>query len=210
MGWFGRREGGFTLLELMGVLAILAVVVAVVVLALVGFKGRGGEESYNTDKDTLQTAVSAFYADKHSYDPSGGWNEASGFAPDSNFPTRNGSFSDLYPGDVVNVGGQKVYLLMKSSDDSLADAGDVINAAIWMGLLVNAPGSGINPDSKDNSSPLAGELGPYLNEVPKSCSTYNSYMGKGTYTWIVGKDGKVYGVFVKECVWHVGYSGAYP
>jgi hypothetical protein len=83
-----------------------------------------------------------------------------------------------------------------------------------MGLLVNQPGSGSGiapvPDTKDNSAPLFGENGLYLMEVPESCSAYNSSSGKGTYTWIVGRDGKVYGVFEVCCVWYVGYSGKYP
>jgi type II secretory pathway pseudopilin PulG len=201
------------MLELLVVIAILVVLVAAVVVSLLGFKGRGSQSTYSTDGSTLQTAVSAFYSDKHAYDPVKGWNEASGRA-DFSFPTRNGRSSSLYLGDAVNVNGQSVYLLMNASNDSLANADDVIKAAIWMGLLVNGPGSGtgIAPvaDTKDNSAPLAGENGPYLNEVPKSCSTYNSLLGKGTYTWIVGKDGRVYGVFVKDCIWYQGYSGAYP
>jgi prepilin-type N-terminal cleavage/methylation domain-containing protein len=213
MGCFKRQERGFTMLELLIVIAILVVVVAAVVVSLVGFKGRGSESSYSLDGSTLQTVVSAFYSTKHSYHPVNGWNEP-GSSADFHFPTRNGRSSSLYSGDAVNVNGQMVYLLMNADTDSLANADDVIKAAIWMGLLVNGPGSGtgIAPvaDTKDNSAPLAGENGPYLNEVPKSCSTYNSLLGKGTYTWIVGKDGRVHGVFVKDCIWYQGYNGAYP
>jgi len=215
MGWLRWRERGFTLLELMGVLAILVVLVVAVVIAVAGFSGRGGRESYDADAGTIQMAVATFYTDKRLYDPLKGWNEPRSTAsPDYYFPTQTGHFSDIYAGDAVYVDGQSVYWLMEANDGSLADAEDIYNAAIWFGLMVNAPGSGTGvapmPDTRENSAPLAGEGGLYLTGVPQSCSIYNYPKAKGSYTWIVGKDGKIYGAFQVDCVWYAGFSGSYP
>ena len=51
MGRLWRRQHGFTLLELMGVLAILMVLVVAVVISLVGFSGRRrqGELQYRRE-----------------------------------------------------------------------------------------------------------------------------------------------------------------
>ena len=196
--------------------AILGILVAVVVVSVVGFMGRGAETGYNGDEHNLKTAVAAFVADKHVRDDVNGWNEAdSTDPPDFKFPTLNGSYSALYTGDAVEVGGQNVHILMKAADTP-AETTDVEKAAIWMGLLVNEPGSGVNPDDKDTSAPLAEEHGLYINEVPESCSLHNSSKGKGTYTWIVGSGGSIYGLFPFDGdgdganEWYIGFSGSYP
>jgi hypothetical protein len=116
------------------------------------------------------------------------------------------------------MGKYKVNVVMNGSDIATTD--DIKAAAIWMGLLVNGPGdgTGISPvlDTMDNSAPLAGEHGPYLNPLPKSCSKYNSSTGTGTITWIVGAYSRIYGVFssdensdgIEE--WYAGFGGRYP
>ena len=197
--------------------AILGILVAVVVVSVVGMMGRGGKSGYDGDVHNLKTTVAAFYGDKHVYDSrvNYGWNEAGSTAtPDLKFPTRSGTYSDLYAGDAVEIGGERVHILMEASDNSVAEPEDVVEAAIWMGLLVNERGTGTGKfpvlDTKDNSAPLAEEEGQYITEVPESCSIYNSSAGKGTYTWIVGNAGVVCGVFQDGATWYIGFSGAYP
>jgi len=201
------------MVELLLVLGILGVLAAVVSVSVVGLIGRGEKEGYDVDERTIQLAVVTFYADIHAYDYTNGWNEDSGTAG-HNYPTGSGEGSGLYRSETRStINGQTVYRLMKG-DGETADDVDIPPAAIWMGLLVNEPGSGaaggdIAPG--DDNSPLEGEMGPYLNEVPESCSGDNSTAGGGTYTWIVGSYGRVYGVFQHDTdEWYVGFKGTFP
>jgi len=194
------------------VLLILGILAAVVVVNVVGLTGRGEAESYAVDERTIQLVVSTFYADAHAYSSTGGWNEAGNYASVHNYPTATGTASTLYLGNETGMGKYKVHVVMNGSDIAATD--DIEAAAIWMGLLVNGPGdgTGISPvlDTMDNSAPLAGEPGPYLNPLPKSCSGYNSSNGTGTITWIVGAYNRIYGVFEQGGVWYAGFGGRYP
>jgi type II secretory pathway pseudopilin PulG len=196
------------------VLFILGILAAVVVVNVVGLMGRGEAESYATDLGTIQLAVSAFYSDAHAYSDAGGWDEAGNYTSVHNYPTRSGTDSTLYLGNEVILGKYKVHIVMDGNDSKEATTGDIIGAAIWMGLLVNGPGTGtgIAPvlDTKDNSAPLQRESGPYLNPLPRSCSQYNFSKGTGTITWVIGAYGRVYGVFEFGGLWYAGYGGKYP
>jgi len=202
------------------VILILGILAGVVTVNVVGLTGRGEAESYATDERTIQLAVSTFYADTHAYcgidgDGDGwidGWNEAGNYTSVHNYPTASGTASKLYLGNETGMGKYKVHVVMDGSDIATTD--DITAAAIWMGLLVNGPGdgTGISPvlDTMDNSAPLRGEPGPYLNPLPKSCSPYNSSSGTGTITWIVGAYNRIYGVFEQGGIWYAGFGGRYP
>ena len=130
---------------------------------------------------------------------------------------------DLYLGAVVDLNGYQVSVVMDAgepdayfADGNLPEASDddIIAAAVWMGLLTNGPGYGppglLDVAPGDANSPLAGEYGPYLNPLPDSCSPNNSSKATGTYTWIVGDYGRVYGVSKVNGVWYAGFNGRYP
>ena len=194
-------------------LVILGVLAAIVTVGVVGLIGRGEKEGYDVDERTIQLGVVTFYADMHAYDVTNGWNEDSGMAG-HNYPTASGQASGLYRSETASIiDGQPVYRLMEGAGDP-ADDVDIPPAAIWMGLLANAPGSGaagVDVAPGDDNSPLEDEHGPYLDEVPKSCSTANFSTSGGTYTWIVGSYGRVYGVFQHDAdEWYVGFNGSYP
>ena len=201
-------------------LAILGVLAAVVIPNVVGLTGRGAAEGYATDERTIQSAVSIFYADTHAYSSTGGsadgWNQPGDYTSVNNYPTASGTASTLYLGNVTVMGKYTVNLVMDSSDGLPAITNDIEAAAIWMPLLVNGPGSGspcppgAHVVPRGNSSPLAGEPGPYLNPLPRSCSRINSPVGTGTNTWIVGEHGTVYGVFLYGDKWYAGFAGQYP
>jgi len=200
------------------VLLILGVLAAVVVVNVVGLMGRGEVESYSTDEKTIQYAVSIFYSDTHAYSSTDGWNEADNYTSVHNYPTEFGNASTLYLGNETVMGKYTVNVVMDSINDQPATADAIKTAAIWMGLLVNGPGQcdvtgkGQGPDEApgDNNSPLAGEHGPYLNPLPRSCSQRNSSSGTGTITWVVGEYNRIYGVFEQGGVWYAGYGGRYP
>jgi len=193
------------------VLSILGILAAVVVVNVVGLTGRGEAESYATDERTIQLSVSTFFADTHAYSGSGGWNEeASNYTSVHNYPIGNPTDAaalDLYLGNETSMGRYKVHVVMNGNGTAAGDA-DIQASAIWMGLLTNGPGDGT--DTPGNSAPLRGEPGPYLNPLPKSCSQYNSSVGSGTITWIVGEHGTVYGVFKDGDTWYAGFGGRYP
>jgi type II secretory pathway pseudopilin PulG len=203
---------------------ILGILAAVVVVNVVGLTGRGEAESYATDERTIQLAVSTFFADVHAYSSTDGWNEEAGTSV-HNYPTATGTASKLYLGNETGMGKYKVNMVMDGTDNTPANEEidhDITAAAIWMGLLVNGAGQcdviGAGPDVApgDNNSPRAGEHGPYLNPLPRSCSKYNSSTGTGTITWIVGAYSRIYGVFssdensdgIEE--WYAGSGGRYP
>jgi hypothetical protein len=199
---------------LIAVLIIMGILAAVVVVNVVGLSGRGGAETYATDEKTIQYAVSIFYADTHAYSSTGGWNETGNYTSVHNYPDATGTASTLYLGNATVMGKYTVHVVMDSSSGMPATTGNITSAAIWMGLLVNKPGSGTGqgPDVApgDNNSPLAGEHGPYLNPLPRSCSKLNSSAGTGTITWVVGEYNRIYGVFEQGGLWYAGYGGRYP
>jgi prepilin-type N-terminal cleavage/methylation domain-containing protein len=217
MGHVRKEENGFTLVELLMVVMLLGILAAIVIVNIVGLVGRGERESFELDERTIQTAVSAFYADTHAYSHVNGWNEATGNGTFFHgYPTASGRYSSLYRGDWTEVNGYNVCVVMDSSDGAPATANDIVAAAIWMGMLCNAPGdgdiTGAGPDVApgDANSPLRDEHGPYLNPLPRSCSQNNNSGGSGTTTWIVGEYGRVYGVFEQDGVWYAGFGGRYP
>jgi type II secretory pathway pseudopilin PulG len=197
------------------VLLILGILAAVVVVNVVGLTGRGEAESYATDESTIQLSVSTFYADAHAHSSTGGWNESGNYTSVHNYPTALGTASKLYLGNETSIGQYKVNEVW-SAPGTPATTPEIVAAAIWMGLLVNGAGqcdvTGAGPDVApgDNNSPRAGEPGPYLNPLPRSCSKYNSSTGTGSITWIVGAYNRIHGVFEQGGVWYAGFGGRYP
>lgn len=60
---FGRRQRGFTLIEIIIVLAVLAVLAAVAIPNVAGFLGRGKERAWDADRNLIQAAVDAHRTD---------------------------------------------------------------------------------------------------------------------------------------------------
>jgi len=106
------------------------------------------------------------------------------------------------------------FLILEEDGFSPATDAAIQAHAIWMGLLINTPGSYDSADNDGNCdgprsecgttdrgdvSSLDDEKGSYLAEMPASAMTGNSYNGApwpgGDYCWVVGKYGDVYSAY---------------
>ena len=218
------RDKGLTLIELLVVLAVLVVIVAVAIPNIIGSIDRGGEPLYFGDKDTLWTSVATFWSDVHRgpYDDGGiwRWGDVDGQPLDHYFPTANGKDSYIQTSDIVTDRDNPILFVDADTDDEYdpgeaASDDEIASAAIWMGLLVNAARDAADPgdDNRGTAAPMTGEGHLYIIEYPKSSSVQyngNLWSDHGTYTWIIGKSGRLYGAYKKGGSWYSGYSGAYP
>jgi prepilin-type N-terminal cleavage/methylation domain-containing protein len=236
---FKRGEKGFTLIELLIVVAILGVLAAVVIPNVVGLMGRGGKQALQTDEQTIQLAVSTFVNDAHAgFNFNGNaslatWGNTDELSAQHFYPCAlaamsgpTGPFltlsSTLY--DTAQTSSKNYVILGKSGNATTAEISD---SAVWMGLLVNAPGTGnwtttpptLNNAFRGNVSVLNNETGLYLQNIPRSASgdlpggeLGNGALHPGGYTWVVGLNGTVYGAYTPDdgTTWYSGYSGAYP
>ena len=237
---FKRGEKGFTLVELLIVVAILGILAAVVIPNVVGLMGRGGAQAYETDQEVIQLAASTFYSDVHR-----GWNEEAGAYywgcnqtayqedPGHYYPTSLAAVQShelvasttVFDPDNINNPLIEMY---GAAGVSASDA-QIDDHAIWMGMLVNAPGEGVdNTDAADcgvqdrgTVSSLEDETGLYLQELPESAmfgesaATLNDERNGaespgGGYCWVVGKNGSVFGAYNVDGDWYNGFGGAYP
>ncbi len=137
-----RKQGGFTLVEILIVLAVLGILAAVVVPNLTGFLGRGKDRSYTADQNTLQSAVNAYYTDTLARPGKG-----------AKYPTVNGSGGTAGSNTYVNmthlVSGN--YLTSVPTSSSTDNPGGSAGTYSWYvdanGLVQSSPTyvSGVYP-----------------------------------------------------------------
>ncbi len=214
-----KRERGFTLIELLIVIAILGVLAAVVVPNVMGLFGRGGSQAFGSDLQTIQTSAATFYGDVHVGPVGQEWRDSNGDTGHF-FPTANGTASAVTENLAVTdaQGNPRLDVGAAAATDA-----QINEAAIWMGLLVNPAAAEVagGSDNRSTAAPLTDEESMYLTEFPRSCSyggaaqdtgNGNPNNPGGTYTWVVGLNGKVYGAYTDATTgdWYSGFSGNYP
>lgn len=82
-------QGGFTLIELLVVIAVLGVLAAIVIFNVTGVANKGKQNACQTDKQTVQTAVDAYYNDHNSYPASGGTVDQGALVADNKMHTQS-------------------------------------------------------------------------------------------------------------------------
>jgi len=179
---------------------------------------------YDSDAEMIEDAITMFYVDVHkgpdisknAWCYSGGEN-------DHVFPTSNGEHFNIMSDPSQTDGDYGAQLLYFDHDENevftpgeeVTDS-DISNAAIWMGLLMNPAADGSSGGCTDRgaAAPLTGEESMYLAEFPEASSQeYNGNPATpgGTYTWIVGKNARIFGAYKAENGnWYSGFSGVYP
>jgi type II secretory pathway pseudopilin PulG len=210
--------------EILIVVALLGVLVAIVTVSVLGLLNRGGDKAYSLDLRNIQTAVSSFYADGQT-----GFNAENHTWCDSDYAAKSEA---LYP---TYLGRPQAHDLVLSRDPGQndrngnpmvvfgngtpADYTAISQHAIWMGLIVNKAGDypaspggvgGIPYYLRGQVAPLRGQHELYINQMPGSASDLNGSIHSGGYTWIVGRLGRVYGVYTSDGKWYSGFNGSYP
>jgi hypothetical protein len=251
-----RRSSGLKeflpLIERLLLIPIAIVLIAIAVVNLFPLHAKSGKPTYDSELNTIQLAVAAFYADvQDGWNPSSGqWGDNSGATILGNYyPTKLAKIESFYLSTTVNAFDPEHSQnpLVTLANGAPASDVDIWRHAIWMGLLLNrdgnvAPGvqrGGVTDPADPGTSsidrfqvtPLLGRQSRYLSKLPKSAMfgmNGDPKTGKsGSYAWVVGLNGRVYGCYKVVGVvpvradgrtealpygtyWFSGFSGAYP
>lgn len=182
---------------------------------------QSDRDAFETDQEVMQLATAAFYSDTHAgFDPTQHDWLQSGQNSGHYLPTYWGDHTQhtltvdetrLAPDNTGNP------MIVDPTTGPATDA-NISNAAIWVGLLYNAPGEeGATGSRRLDRAPREYEDGPYVQEIARSSMAdgalpYNGGIGtRGSYCWVVGEDGQVYGAYkAADRHWYSGFSGVYP
>jgi len=229
------------LLIVVAILGVLAAVVIPNVVGLMGRGGKQAYNTDSEVIQLATTAFYADTHSGFTYgaeDADGNltsvWGDEGNITANNYYPDAIGLFADHHI--ILSASNYDTSLITEKNYelemDATAGGGnattvDIQNAAIWMGLLVNQAGDQTSltgtTDRGAGVSVILHETGLYLQKIPKSSQWSETAAGLndrgngntqpgGGYTWVVGKNGTVYGAYTPDSGghWFAGFKGSYP
>ncbi len=219
-----RSQDGFTLIEIIVVVAILGILAAILVPTVTGLLSEGDETALNADVEITGLAVAEFKLDRHvGPDGTPEWG-ADGTGAKRLFPTNTGLVGDLELNPATTDADFVSNLIVSTyvpgpSFGAPANASDVQDAMVWMGLIVNEPftQSGAPQQTTGDARPKTNEDGQYIPDFPASAHSDNTAADpsgsrtNGTYHFVVLQTGDVVAVYQGgDSNWYAGFNDVYP
>ena len=191
-----KEQKGFTLIELLIVIGILAVVAAVAIPNLTKFMGAGKNESYDSDKQVIQTAVSSFMAEYGVYPTIDGTGDVAAngkyvvMGPATGGSTlingaTNATDTTVTVDSATNITANDYIMIGSSGSREIVQVISVAGNILTVAALANAHAD--NEDVIEFGLVTQG----YVSEPPSSSSPDNPSGSTGHYTWFVGITGSI-------------------
>ncbi len=217
-----HNQRGLTLIEIIVVVAILGILAAVLIPSVSGLIGEGENAAYDADVESVNLVTTEFRLDRHQGPAAGEWGAAAG-GKRRLYPTVDGEVGDVELDIATTTPDNGNFPLVKYVDGSgvgaIADAADVSDSLVWMGLLVNEPNdlntSAMQQKSGD-AAPADDEDGEYIPRFPESAHADNTELDpsgsatEGNYWYVVLHNGTVAALYLADGVYYAGFHDVFP
>ncbi len=219
-----HKQRGFTLIEVIVVVAILGILAAVLIPSVSGLIGEGENAAFDAEVKSVNLVATEFKLDRHQGPAAGEWGAAAGNSRWL-YPTVDGEVGDVELDIATATPDRGNFPLVKYVDGPgvgpVADAADVSDSLVWMGLLVNEPND-LNTSAMQqktgDAAPANDEDGEYLPRFPESAHADNTEIDPtgsvtaGSYLYVVLHNGQVAAVYLNAAdgVYYAGFDDVFP